>query len=124
MFDAKQYLESLEPATFIDPKGRKHVGRILSYEEWLPFQERMRELSKGEPTPEKTSKIIREFCGALFPKPWWKFWRRSVTQHVLMLPPTAAIAALQSFSQSQAKILEANPSGLGEVGTDDRPRGG
>jgi hypothetical protein len=114
MFDAQQYLESLEPATFRDPKGRLHIGRVLSYQEWLPFQDRMRELSKGESSPEKTTAIIREFCGALFPKPWWKFWRRSVAEHILMLPPPAAIEALQSFSQSQAKILTANPSGLGE----------
>ncbi len=107
MFDAQQYLDALSPPQFKDTKGRVHTGRLISYEEFLPFQRKMQTLATAPPSDTVARTIIRSMVGLLFPKPWWKFWRRSVTAHVLRLPPPAAIAAMQDFSQSLAKMYKA-----------------
>lgn len=105
MFDAREYLATLEPPQFTAPNGRIFVGRILSYPQFLPLQARMNEIGRSQLTHDKLYAAAKELTNAMFPKPWWMFWRRSCAYYVLRLPPLGVLRALQSFTGALAPVL-------------------
>lgn len=106
-FDSQQYMAALQPPTFIALNGRKYVGRILSVDEWQPYQIQMRDAGRGDGTVDwnKLRKVMYNITKALFPKPWWKFWERGAIYWLRKLPPVGQMRAVWDFMQSQAKAL-------------------
>lgn len=102
-FDAKEYLASFSPPEFVAADGTRYVGRILSHEQWLPFEQRFHKLGDGEADYQEIFDLTKDLSRAMFPKPWWKFWKTSVTRQLLKLPPMAWLAALAHFRQAQAR---------------------
>ncbi len=106
MFDTREYLEGIEPPTFIAPNGKVYVGTVRSYDEWLPFQERLEStLGVDGLSVNNVRQIAYDLTRWLFPKPWWKFWQRSCVYHVMRLPPMVMVKAIFSFIQSQGQAL-------------------
>lgn len=108
MFDSKQYLESLEPPVFIAPDGSRFIGRILSIDEWQPFEMRMQMAGRGELTGPQLFKLLRDITGAFFPRGWrfWsRRWWRGCWYHVHRLPPIGQLRAVYSFMLSQRQAL-------------------
>lgn len=112
-FDADAYLKAVlePPAILID--GVTYEGRLLSLEEWLPFQDRLAALqevrNKEDPGAWRdVYKIVRDYCNLAFPEKWWCYlmpWRKTVADRVLELPPVAMLAAVQDFFVRQARAL-------------------
>lgn len=125
MFDAKEYMEAVEPPVFRAPNGRVYTGRVLSHQEWLPLQRHLNSLQNTHQlTREKLYEAARKLTRAMFPKPWWKVWERSATYHVLRLPPVGLLKALWSFMDAQAPALGIEleaPAGALEDSGDSQP---
>jgi len=98
MFDASSYLATLEPPVYVDRAGRKHVGRILGADQWLAFQQSLRDTKGIDP-------VLRRIVTNIFPHPWWKIWQRSVARDIWQLPPIGRMRAVWDFMQSQAKAM-------------------
>lgn len=115
-FDAKRYLEALGPPTYVDSRGREHTGRVLSQAEWLPLQERLRDMAEGADEdgvdPASMRRVVARVAGTLFPRPWHQWlnpFYRSVTRDVLALPPLGQLRALWSFIQAQGRAMGTEP---------------
>lgn len=108
MFDSRQYLESLEPPVFIAPDGSRFIGRILSIEEWQPFEMRMQAAGRGELTGQQMLAFMYQITSAFFPRGWrfWtKRWWRPCAWHIRRLPPVGQLRAVYSFMRSQRLAL-------------------
>jgi hypothetical protein len=103
-FNADAYLDAMERPSFTIG-GRTHQGRILSFDEWLEFEPRMRAAVAGELGPNDLRLLVYQFVRRLFPKPWWRFWSRSVAWHLLSLPLEAQMKAVESFIRSQVRAM-------------------
>jgi hypothetical protein len=112
MFDADAYLETLQPPT-IKIGGKEYVGRLLSIEEWLPFEPRLNKIAKQEADVDEIRDTIRDYCNLVF-QPTWKdlfnFRRKTVAEQIVALPPRALLKAAADFFESQARALN-GPSG-------------
>lgn len=116
MFDSKQYLAGLEPPTFIASDGSKFVGRLLSVEEWLPYESRMQQASLGEMTGIQMRAFIRDLVMVFFPRGWrlWtRRWWRPCWWYVRRLPPVGQLRAVHSFMESQREGLGIESPPLG-----------
>lgn len=110
MFDAREYLATFEVPVFIAPNGRRYEGRILSADEWAPLQAKLKNVENVR-WPE-LQRVLFELTDAIFPKPRWRIWERSVRDWLKRLPPVGQMRAVWSFMQSQASALgmEMKPS--------------
>lgn len=113
MFDADKYLSTIERPS-IRLKGRVHTGRLLSIQEWLTFEPEMKRVqarADGEEglQIEELRAILRRYINAVFPKPRWRFWERSVSSLILELPIPLQVKALKSFLACQVAALNADP---------------
>jgi len=123
MFDAPAYLKSLQPPEFIDQNGHKHVGRIIGADTWQRLQSRVR-LTKREDgsfDPQDLNRAMNAMVHAMFPRPWWKVWERSVAWHLWRLPGTGRMRAVWSFMQSQASANGMEPEPLPGTTPDTLP---
>lgn len=117
MFNADAYLESLEPPQ-VKLGGTLYKGRLLSIEEWAPFERRF---SKMVETPDDQTLndvlgVVEDYLRlafASYARPAWQFWRpRNPFVDRFMHQPAAMITkTMESFLRSQAL---ANGAGLGE----------
>lgn len=111
MFDAQQYLESIDHPTFIDPTGRKHVGRILGADHWLRLQLKLRRCRKINEDGSETwdaaglDRAMKEIVRAVFPTTWYKPWEKSVRHWLWKLPSIGRARAVWDFLQSLAKAM-------------------
>jgi hypothetical protein len=108
--DVDLYLESLEPPT-ITIGGKTHKGRLLSLEEWLPFESQFQKIAQqgGQIQLETIRKLVIDYCGAAFPISIWQalnFRRRPVSLQIMDLPPVAMIKVMRDFFESQARGLD------------------
>lgn len=123
MFDADAVLESIE-APSLKIGGKVVHGRILSISEWLPFEPQMSRLraqaaaaQTGDAGPgmtiEDLRNVLHRYLDAIFPRPWWAFWRKRVSAIVLGWPVKAQIEALRSFLvlQSRSMVVPENEDG-------------
>lgn len=104
MFDADEFIEAMEPPVF-RYRGRTYKGRILSDQEMLRFAPRLQKVVEGKLSYLDGQVLVYQLGKAIFPKPWWQFWRRSVGSILLKLPTKAREAALQDFLAPQGKAL-------------------
>lgn len=105
VFNAKEYLEALQPPRFVAPDGTEYVGRILSADEWEPLQLSMRRSSAEGTRWKDVHSNIRRICDAMFPPPRFHRLRglRSVADWISLLPPVGQMRAVWDFMQSQAR---------------------
>lgn len=112
MFNAQEYLDSLERPTYVDTDGREHVGVVVSAEEWRPVQEKMHnELKRAQESDRGIDyptlrRLVREMTRVMFPAPWWKRvspFHTTVTEDVMGLPPMGMLRAVWTFMQSGAR---------------------
>lgn len=99
VFDADDVLRALEPPRF-HWRGRTYTGRLLSYEEWLGHTRAFERVAPDDRVAER--RAVQAFLRAVFPRPWWAPWRRSVAAIVGRLPRAAQLEALLSFCSSLA----------------------
>jgi hypothetical protein len=102
--DVDALTAALEPPS-ITISGQSYAGRVLSVEEWDAFAPRLKAAAGGTLEPKELRLLIYQYVGAVFPKPWWKFWSRSVAWRFLQLPPQIQIQAFTSFFQSQMRAM-------------------
>lgn len=108
-FDTKEYLDALD-APSIDLGGRVYTGRLLSIHQWLPFKPRVSSVISEEGIEyTEIRKLCLDYCRAAFPRPWWKFWQRSVGRQVVALPPAVMMKALAAFFACQGRAMMLQP---------------
>lgn len=103
-FDRDAYLSAVEPPVFV-AGGIRYVGRVLSWEEWLPIEARFEAAATA--TKAEIVATIRLLCDAMFPPPpWWRRWAAPprVYDWVRELPFSGQLAAIRSFASRQAEI--------------------
>ncbi len=115
-FDADAYLEALEPPT-IKVGGTTYVGKFLSIEEWLPFEDRFRKID-GDTEYPVIKRLMRDYCSQAFPVPWYQllnFKKKIVGELVTDLPPKAMLQAMRDFFKAQARALSVVSEGPPEL---------
>jgi hypothetical protein len=115
-FNADQYLAALEKPEFT-AGGKHYVGRLLSFEEMVPFEPRLKELDSF--TPEQagaqylaSKRLVRDLMDTMFPRPWWKVWEGKASAAMAKLPYQAQMKALSGFLRCQTEAMKmAAPAG-------------
>ncbi len=107
-FDTPEYLEALEPPSVV-LGSRTYVGRLLSIHQWMPLQPRVQAAAQGDVALQEIHNLALAYCRVAFPKPWWKFWRRSVGRQLVKLPPNVLMRALASFFACQGRAMVLPP---------------
>lgn len=110
MFDADAFdVELGAPRLKID--GRHYTGRILSFEEFAPFEKRSLALDDPEQQKDRAAwelafrALARDYLRTVFPAPpWWALWRRDPVPRMLRHP--GLLGALQDFFVIQARALK------------------
>ena len=85
-FDADAYLKALTPPSFTIG-GETYTGKLLSFDEMLPFQERFAQVEEGKASLEEIRDVARELCTAL----------ELPADKVLSLPMGGVMAAVADF---------------------------
>lgn len=70
VFDAAEYVEALEPP-ILKIAGRTYRGRLLSMDEWIPFEPRTMRVANQEADWPEARAWIRDFTDATFPPRVW-----------------------------------------------------
>lgn len=122
-FDADAYLAGLERPT-VRIGNITFRGRLLSIEEWLPFEELLAAIAdaaNGEPTAQASAdmhEFAEKYLRAVFPRediPWY-LRRRDPVPALLKLPWAGLLELLKSFlaaqrrSMTPARRTDAGPS--------------
>lgn len=112
-------VEFARPAVIVG--GRRYVGRILSYDEFAPFQEGVEAARKGKMTEAMLVDFFRAYSRAIFRKPpWWppdgwswrqwrlerRYWRGDPTAALMQLPPATMVSTFLGFFVCQRHALE------------------
>lgn len=101
-YDADAVAASMEaPAVTI--RGKTYTGRILSYEEFLPFQARLDAFAAGQLDEKEMMALFREYLEAVFPKKFPSWFREDTVRVILTHPGVLGI--MRSFFQSQVLAL-------------------
>lgn len=104
-FDADAYQAGLEPPSII-LGGETYVGRILSYEEFLKYEARLRLAVSNKLTGVSFNMLILDYCDDVFGgPPVWKFWKPSIGRKILNLPTMAMLEAVKSFLDFQVRSM-------------------
>ncbi len=119
--DADALAARFDPPT-VRLGGRVYRGRILSIEEWDPFQTRIERIqSRDEDDKLGQAEMIalfREYGNAVFGRrrTWWE-WTLGIavnpTERLLKLPPNAMLDVFLSFFSCQGRAI---------VGTDPKKK--
>lgn len=108
VFDSRKFLEAMRPPEFTAKNGDVFVGRILSIEEWQPYEVRMQKAAAGAMQWPEMRALLRDLTIEFFPRGWrfWtlRFWR-PCWYWVDKLPPVLQLRAVYSFMHSQADAL-------------------
>lgn len=108
-FDADAYLEALGPPV-VKLEGQVHTGRMLSIEEWTPFEKRMLAIQQGTASQEEIQRFIKDYCDVAFMASWRQLlnpFRKTVAEKVLRLPPAALMKVAHYFFECQARGMDA-----------------
>jgi hypothetical protein len=107
MFDADARAEALElPKVSIG--GRTYTGRLLSIEQFAPFNERVQ--GKKLLSFDDIMTLVGDYCDVVFPHPWWKRWQSSVRELLLAQPPVVVLEAWRDFFRCQVLACGLDPS--------------
>lgn len=116
MFDSIAYMAATRPPEFIAVDGTRFIGRLLSVDEWQPYEVRMQAASRGELAWPALRDLLRDLTREFFPR-GFAFWRRRFWRpcwwYVNRLPPVGQLRAVYSFMQSQGTALGMEPPTLG-----------
>lgn len=95
IYDADATLASLERPE-LRVRGVVHVGRPLSAYQWFRC---MAALDKARASGSMFAfmQAAKVCFDAMFPKPWWRVWERSVALTLLAMPPAVWQDALNTF---------------------------
>lgn len=105
-FNAKEYLDSLEPPEFVAPDGTKYVGRILSADQFHRYRAELQSAKdNGELRWPQLQRVMFKLTACMFPHHWWQFRRRSVVSWLKQLPPAGQMRAVWDFMRSQGKAF-------------------
>lgn len=108
-FDADEMLQGLEPPT-ITVGGRTYRGRLLSLEEWAPFEPDIRRAMQREMDVAELREFLRRYVDTIFPRPWWAALSRPrMSSVVLALPLKVQMEALRDFLACQGRTFQGNP---------------
>ena len=110
MFDADARKEALERPT-VKLGGRTYTGRLLSIEQFAPFNERVQ--GKKQLSFDDIMTLVGDYCDEVFPRPWWKRWQPSVRDLLLMQPPVVVLEAWKDFFRCQVLACGLDPSLVG-----------
>jgi hypothetical protein len=103
-FDADERLANLaRPA--IKLGGRVYVGRLLSIEEWEPFEERMEALKNKTMSEPSVREFFREYGHTIFARRWWERWKGDPTDRLLREAPIVQLEAFVSFWVAQQRAM-------------------
>lgn len=98
-FNAKEYLASLQPPTYIDSRGVEHVGNMIPFNSVLPH---IQTLSSDDVTEEQIRSIVPVVVEQLGFAP-------SVADDILSLPLEGIGECLTSFFLSiQGRVKKQN----------------
>lgn len=87
MFNAKEWLASMEPVVFIDLDGVEHKGKVVSGPEVTPLLDGVQKLQDGYYTAEKREEFydfVRQVCKVV----------NIPAEKVLVLPQNGIVAAV------------------------------
>lgn len=127
MFNADAFVGELgAPQLKLD--GRTYVGRILSFEEFAPFEERSNALDAPTRTRDERWRaefqaFAADYLRTIFPRPpWWHFWWRDPVPRMLAHP--GLLAGLTDFFGIQARALQKMMGGASPktAGSDSAPK--
>lgn len=118
--DADELARTLRPPV-IRVGNRMYRGRLLSYQEFIPFQrlgEKMREAAKANEQgldPEALVEMFMRYGNLVFGRRWWEVWRigTNPTRRLMALPPAAMMEAFRGLFRVQARAMRmARPDNL------------
>ena len=103
VFDADQWMSTLEkPIVVLNRK--KYVGRILSIQQFLPFEAAFQELQDNQNT-EKFTKLVTDYLYEVFPpRKKWFFFKEDIVPQILNHP--ALIPMVLHFFGLQSQALK------------------
>lgn len=128
MFDADAFDVELG-APRLKIGGRTYVGRILSFEEFAPFEKRSMALDDPAPRQEHPERwkaefhaLAADYLRTVFPAPpWWQFWRQDPVPQ--MLAHHGLLQGLKDFFEIQARALKLMMGASQKAaGSDSAPR--
>ena len=88
--DTQAYFEAVEPPTFTAANGKTYVGNVLSFEQVLKLQPKLKKLNPEEINVSNLQEqmgVIAVITDSIFPKPVWKFWERKASYWLMKLQP-------------------------------------
>jgi hypothetical protein len=111
VYDADSRLSQLDrPAIRLG--GRLYVGRLLSLEEWEPFELRMEQLKESTMTQPEVRRFLCEYSDAVFARRyWWQVWQRSPTQRLMRSPTAVQVEAFTNFFVAQRRSMMTKKQG-------------
>jgi len=110
-FDADELKESLEVPE-IQLEGRTYRGRVLSFMEYVAFEDELRAAAAGKLDSYQLSWLIRRYCAKVFGPPWWMFWKPSVGKVLLRQPTIVQVEAMRNFFGCQARTMPGREEAL------------
>ena len=139
-FDTADYLDAISPPVLVH-RGRRHIGRVLSWKEWIASVPDLDRLQSGELSLQEADATMRRVIDALFPPPppdayargpWYAPWRRrpvrsapTAADDFADLPLPAQLELLQAFLKDQGDALTLKKSKSASAsGPEPRPLSG
>ena len=98
--NAEAYVEAVKPPEFIAQNGKTYIGRLLSFDQMVKLEPKLRKLNKKEILKSNLKEqfdTIRAVTNVIFPKPKWKIWERSCSYWLMKLPPHVMLRTFFSF---------------------------
>ena len=105
MFDADAENAALAPPRF-KAGGCVYVGRVLSRDEMRPH---VAVFGGGDATEEQRELAEVRLIRLVYGRGWWRFWRPSLTQAVLKLPPSTLYKFRVDFFAFLERMTLAEP---------------
>lgn len=102
MINADQRRAAIERPTII-LDGERHEGKLLSWDAWAPYADKLSDWFHGRMTEETSKADILAFLTAIFDEP--------TAQKIAALPPQVFEEALVDFFNSHRRFVAAVPAG-------------
>jgi len=117
-FNAQEYLAGIGPPEYTDTRGKTHVGRVISFRQWLPIQQLVNAVAKTDepPSAQVMAMILRRMTKRMFPRPLLSRllgpFHYTVTKDIMNLPPAAQLEVFKDFLAAQNRSLGLTPTKL------------
>lgn len=107
LFRAREYLDGMSVPAIEDADGVVHKGRLMSFEEVLPLQDKLEKLQDKNVDPQAMREIVVDICTSIGIPP----------EAVLSLPPRVMVKAVVHFFKSMFGENSSNASSNKETPT-------